>query len=85
MLVVGEILNVLMDMYAEDDAHQNTFVAEGVLSYFQRVLPKFRLRTKDLSNSVSPEDQANLRETALNASRFVKYKINYMQSQNQKL
>eukprot|EP00584_Thalassiosira_punctigera_P002891 CAMPEP_0172533846 /NCGR_PEP_ID=MMETSP1067-20121228/6409_1 /TAXON_ID=265564 ORGANISM="Thalassiosira punctigera, Strain Tpunct2005C2" /NCGR_SAMPLE_ID=MMETSP1067 /ASSEMBLY_ACC=CAM_ASM_000444 /LENGTH=928 /DNA_ID=CAMNT_0013318551 /DNA_START=185 /DNA_END=2971 /DNA_ORIENTATION=+ len=77
--VVQEILNVLMDVYGDDDkGKEEIFVKEDVLGHFQRCLPGFRRRVRKLSGGrvgISREETEVWGETALNASRFIKYKV----------
>jgi hypothetical protein len=78
ILVLGEILNVLMDIFAnDDDACNLVFKSEGILSKFEKTLPTFRHRIVKEANDISLDAQMNLREIALNAHRFIKYKKNY--------
>jgi hypothetical protein len=87
IIVTHEILNVLMDMYSNDDddegCHNEVFVNEDVLGHFQRCLPGFKRRIKKYAvgarssgmGSIQEEIEVDLwNETALNASRFIKYK-----------
>jgi len=84
VIITHEILNVLMDMYGnddDDDCHNQVFASEDVLGHFQRCLPGFKRCIKKVSGSVSrgasmeEEIEVDLwNETALNTSRFIKYK-----------
>jgi len=84
VIITHEILNVLMDMYGnddDDDCHDQVFVSEDVLGHFQRCLPGFKRCIKKVSGSASrgasmeEEIEVDLwNETALNTSRFIKYK-----------
>lgn len=78
ILVLGEILNVLMDIFANDDEACNlVFVSEGVLPKFEKTLPTFRHRIVKETTDISLDAQMNLREIALNAHRFINYKKNF--------
>jgi len=84
VITTHEILNALMDMYGnddDDDCHNQVFASEDVLGHFQRCLPGFKRCIKKVSGSASrgasmeEEIEVDLwNETALNTSRFIKYK-----------
>jgi hypothetical protein len=81
-----EVLNVLMDMYGNDEddgcCHVSVFESMQVLSHFQRRIPTLKSELKQLEknwkgNGDDSVDRAGLehwKETLLNASRFVQYK-----------
>ncbi len=75
--VISEILNVLMDMYSADEGdpnnHENVFRRHNVLDAFEKCIPILRRKIREESKS-NPVDAQMWKETALNASRFVKYK-----------
>lgn len=85
-IVTHEILNVLMDIYGDDDEiKEEVFRKEDVLGHFQRCLPGFKRRVKKVAATaasgpvggggfVSREEVDVWSEAALNASRFIKYK-----------
>ena len=72
IVITHEILNVLMDTYGCDDCHEKVFVKEKALDHFERCLPGFKRRIKKCRDE--EEDMHIWNETALNASRFIKYK-----------
>lgn len=74
LVIMHEILNVLMDMYGGDDSHEDVFCQQDVLGHFQRCLPGLRRRIKKAKTNSSREDLDTWNETALNCSRFIKYK-----------
>ncbi|KAL7540799.1 hypothetical protein ACHAXR_011193 [Thalassiosira sp. AJA248-18] len=81
IIITHEIFNVLMDIYGSDDCHENVFEKYNVLDHFQRCLPGFKRRIKKMTFSsggrMSSEEEEKVNvwnETALNASRFIKYK-----------
>ena len=85
IIITHEILNVLMDMYGDDDdedCHNQVFKNEDVLGHFQRCIPGFKRSIKKVAasthrgmGSMREEMEVDLwNETALNATRFVKYK-----------
>jgi hypothetical protein len=83
IIITHEILNVLMDMYGNDDCHEQVFVDECVLDHFTKCLPWFKRTIKWVgANSNSSRSKRNpmeeegfvWNETALNATRFIKYK-----------
>jgi len=86
VIITHEVLNVLIDMYGnddDDDCHNQVFVSEDVLGHFQRCLPGFKRCIKKVSGSASIGRGASMEEeievdlwneTALNTSRFIKYK-----------
>ncbi|EJK49341.1 hypothetical protein THAOC_31790 [Thalassiosira oceanica] len=73
--VTHEVLNVLMDVYGGDDCHDSVMAAEDVVGHFQRCLPGFRRRVRKCSGagSAGRGEVEVWNETALNASRFIKY------------
>lgn len=46
IVIMHEILNVLMDMYSDDDCHERVFDEECVLDHLRKVLPWFKRRIK---------------------------------------
>ena len=77
VIITHEILNVFMDMYGGDDCHEEVFAREDVLGHFQRCLPGFKRRVKKVAAGASGDFSGEVGvwgETALNASRFIKYK-----------
>lgn len=74
LVIMHEILNVLMDMYGGDDSHDEVFGQQDVLGHFQRCLPGFRRRIKKTGANSTREEVDTWNETALNCSRFIKYK-----------
>ncbi|KAL3810257.1 hypothetical protein ACHAXA_008747 [Cyclostephanos tholiformis] len=85
VIITHEILNVLMDMYGNDDCHEQVFVKECVLDHFRRCIPWFKRTIKRLAANSSSrikkdhmvEEGFVWNETALNATRFIKYKQNH--------
>ena len=74
-LIMHETLNVLMDMYGGDDSHDEVFDQNDVLGHFQRCLPGFKRQIKKTGGkSTTREELDTWNETALNCSRFIKYK-----------
>jgi len=81
VIITHEILNTLMDMYGdEDNCHDEVFDKENVLDHFKRCLPGFKRRIKKVNaaaNITTAKEEVNVwNETALNTSRFIKYKQN---------
>jgi hypothetical protein len=74
LVIMHEILNVLMDMYGSDDSHDEVFGQQDVLGHFQRCLPGFKRRIKKTGANSTREELDTWKETALNCSRFIKYK-----------
>ncbi|EED90979.1 predicted protein [Thalassiosira pseudonana CCMP1335] len=75
VIVVNEIYNVLMDMYGGDDCHDDVFEQQDVLGHLQRSLPGFKRSIKRVAPSERSREEVDIwSETALNASRFIKYK-----------
>ena len=72
--VLSEILNALMDIFGDDDRHPSVFGDLGVLSYFQRTVPILKKSIHQDRDNAEPEVIEQWRETALNASRFIRYK-----------
>lgn len=72
VLVVGEVLCAIMDIYGNEEVCFNAvFNEKNVLPELQACLPSFRRRIGGNNNSF---DSALLKETALNVKRFIKYK-----------
>lgn len=75
VIITHEILNALMDMYGdEDNCHDEVFDKESVLDHIRRCLPGFKRRIKKAQAGGGDEEVHVWNETALNASRFIKYK-----------
>eukprot|EP00984_Skeletonema_dohrnii_P012269 scaffold4962_cov151-Skeletonema_dohrnii-CCMP3373.AAC.2 len=74
LVIMHEILDVLMDMYGGDDSHDEVFGQQDVLGHFQRCLPGFKRRVKKTVANSTREELDTWNETALNCSRFIKYK-----------
>ena len=74
LVIMHEILDVLMDMYGGDDSHDEVFGQQDVLGHFQRCLPGFKRRIKKSATESTREELDTWNETALNCSRFIKYK-----------
>lgn len=70
-----------MDMYGGDDCHDDVFEKNKVLDHFRRCLPGFKRCVKKIGlatvrgkEGAEEEEVCIWNETALNASRFIKYK-----------
>lgn len=74
LVIMNEIFNVLMDMYGGDDSHDEVFARQDVLGHIQRCLPGFKRSIKKAGASSGREDVETWNETAINCSRFIKYK-----------
>lgn len=72
-IVRAEVLNVLMDIYADDECHPDVFEALHVLAFMQRSvsLLKTSINTRQYE---TPDDVEHLKETVLNSTRFIRYK-----------
>jgi hypothetical protein len=62
--VKAEVLNVIMDLYGQDDFHPQVFASLNLLDHFQRCIASMPKK------SMEPE----VEEILLNANRFVDYK-----------
>jgi len=77
---MNEILISLMEMYSSDEGdpnnHEQVFKSRDVLGSFQKIIPMFKrkIREGEKMDGISFDDIELWRETAVNASRFVKYK-----------
>jgi hypothetical protein len=69
VMVADEVLNALMDIYGSDHAHRKVYDELGVGAAVEGVLPGFKKRGKD----VRGEEQMQIKETALNLKRFLKF------------
>ena len=74
LVIMHDILDVLMDMYGGDDSHDEVFNQQDILGHFQRCLPGFKRRIKKSVTHSTREELDTWNETALNCSRFIKYK-----------
>jgi len=74
VLLVAQVLNVFMDMYSHDVEYQSVFKQEQVLQAFQQYVPLFRINIGKAKKFLEDDQVHHLRETVLNASRFIKYK-----------
>lgn len=81
MMVLSEVLNVLMDVFSEDDFHTNVFDQLNVSLYFEQMIPVlkremqcYRLHRPSDGNMSTEDMMEHCQETAANATRFVKYK-----------
>ena len=78
--VICEVLNALMDMYSSDEGdannHEGVFRKKGVLDAFQKTVPNFKRKIRDegKKEGIGYEEVEFWNETALNATRFIKYK-----------
>lgn len=73
VLVHAEALNALMDVFGDDD-RDGAFRACGAAAALEGGVPAFKRKVKKEGKSVGRDAMCHLRETALNAARFVKYK-----------
>lgn len=76
-MLLSEALNVLMDIYGDDDDDTDTsFDALGVLFHFQRSVPllKQRIAVEQLTKNSSEDDLESWKECSMNAARFIQYK-----------
>ncbi|KAL7564023.1 hypothetical protein ACA910_006935 [Epithemia clementina (nom. ined.)] len=75
IVVLAESLNVLMDIYGDDDRHPEVFLELQVLGHFQKTLPVLKQSISLTRPSQQDHQEVEyLREIALNASRFIQYK-----------
>ncbi|KAL3785617.1 hypothetical protein HJC23_004765 [Cyclotella cryptica] len=76
VILLNESYNVLMDLYGGDDANDDVFQQQDVLGHFTRTLPEFKRSIKKVSSSTEKhdEDVDVWNETALNVSRFIRFK-----------
>ena len=81
-MVLAEVLNVLMDIYSDDDCHPEVFAQLNVLRHFQQSLPllKQRIAVEELTKNSAPDMLEAWKETAMNAGRFVQYKKGHADS-----
>eukprot|EP00752_Nemacystus_decipiens_P013415 g11878.t1 len=73
VLVQAEALNAVMDVYG-DDGQDSAFRASGAPAALAVGVPAFRRKVKQEGKPLGRDALCHLKETALNASRFVKYK-----------
>lgn len=73
VLVQAEALNAVMDVYGEDGLDA-AFRASGAPAALATGVPAFRRKVKQEGKALGRDALCHLKETALNASRFVKYK-----------
>ncbi|CAM9402930.1 unnamed protein product [Scytosiphon promiscuus] len=73
VLVQAEALNAVMDVYGGDGSDE-AFRASGAPAALASGVPAFRRKVKQEGKALGRDALCHLKETALNASRFVKYK-----------
>ena len=73
VLVQAEALNAVMDVYG-DDGQDAAFRASGAPAALAVGVPAFKRKVKQEGKVLGRDALCHLKETALNASRFVKYK-----------
>lgn len=73
VLVQAEALNAVIDVYGDDD-RDAAFRAVGLPAALVAGVPAFRRKVKQEGRALGRDALCHLKETALNASRFVKYK-----------
>lgn len=73
VLVQAEALNAVMDVYA-DDSKDDAFRASGAPAALATVVPAFKRKVKEEGKALGRDALCHLKETALNAARFIKYK-----------
>jgi len=78
--VMSEVLNAMMDMYSADEDepnnHEQVFRKKDVLGAFQKSVPilKRKIREDEKMSDVDDAEVEFWKETALNATRFIRYK-----------
>jgi hypothetical protein len=76
--VICEVLNALMDMYSSDEGdannHENVFRSKDVLGTFKRSVPMLKSKINAEKRLYDADEVEFFKESALNASRFIKYK-----------
>lgn len=73
VLVQAEALNAVMDMYGDDDMDA-AYLASGAPETLATGVAAFQRKVKQEGKALGRDALCHLKETALNASRFVKYK-----------
>lgn len=73
VLVQAEALNAVMDVYG-DDGRDAAFRGSGAPAALLAGVPAFRRKVKQEGKALGRDALCHLKETALNASRFLKYK-----------
>jgi hypothetical protein len=74
-LVRAEVLNVLMDIYGDDDCHPAVFTKLEVLRHFEESVPELEQQLSQVDRrTIDPNDLDHWKETALNGARFLEYK-----------
>ncbi|CAM9898614.1 unnamed protein product [Phaeothamnion confervicola] len=73
VLVQGEALEAVMDVFGSEE-QQAAFDGAGLLSAVAAATPRFRSKVAADGPALGRDAHAHLRETTLNAARFVKYK-----------
>jgi hypothetical protein len=72
VMVADEVLNGLMDVYGADNCFRNVYDDLRVSVVIQEQLQLFKRRGKEAGGE---EEQMQVKETALNVKRFVKYMV----------
>ena len=76
VLVQAEAINAVMDIYGEDDC-ETAFRASGAPDALTGWVPAFKKKVKQEGKALGRDAFCHLKETALNAARFVKYKATH--------
>ena len=75
VLVLNEVYNVVMDIYGGDDANNQVYQEQDVSGHLIRTLPAFKKNIKQITSVERDNEELFVwNETALNVSRFIKFK-----------
>lgn len=75
VVILNEVYNVIMDIYGGDDANDKVYGQQDVSGHLTRTLPAFKRSIKKISSvEKDMEEWVVWNETALNVSRFIKFK-----------
>jgi len=69
------VYNVVMDIYGGDDANNQVYQEQDVSGHLIRTLPAFKKNIKQITSVERDNEELFVwNETALNVSRFIKFK-----------
>ena len=75
VVVRAEVLNVLMDIYGNDDCHPAIFDKLNVLSHFEKSLPILKDQVSRVDRqTIDSNDLEHWKDVTLNVARFIEYK-----------
>ena len=75
LIPVAQALDVLFDLYCEDDAYRDTWIAMNIMGQLKTLAPLYRKRLSAEQTSLPGLEGAIVAEALHNLSRFIEYKM----------